>query len=67
LHCKIIKKCIAITEEEGIELRQSYRRVLKKSLLDQRFRNHPKNKDKSRKADKKLKPIAGRLLKVGQL
>jgi IS5 family transposase len=63
LHRKIIKKCIAIADQEGIELRQSYKRVLKKLLMDQRFRNHPKNKGKARKADKKVKTIAGRLVR----
>ena len=63
LHSKIIKKCIAIAEEQDIELRQSYKRVLKKLLMDQRFRNHPKNKGKARKADRKVKTIAGRLVR----
>ena len=63
LHRKIIKKCIAIADKESIELRQSYKRVLKKLLMDQRFRNHPKNKGKARKADKKVKTIAGRLVR----
>jgi len=31
--------------------------------LEQRFRNHPKNKVKARKADKKVKTIAGRLVR----
>jgi hypothetical protein len=35
----------------------------KKLLMDQRFRNHPKNKGKARKADKKVKTIAGRLVR----
>ena len=30
--------------------------------MDQRFRNHPKNKGNPRKADKKVKTIAGRLV-----
>ena len=63
LHRKIIKKCIAIAREQGIEQRQTYRRILKKLLMDQRFRNHPKNKGKARKADKKVKTIAGRLVR----
>ena len=63
LHRKIIKKCIAIADKENIELRQSYKRTLKKLLMDQRFRNHPKNKGKARKADKKIKTIAGRLVR----
>lgn len=63
LHRKIIKKCVAIADKEGIELRQSYTRTLKKLLLDQRFRNHPKNHKKARKADRKVKTIAGRLVR----
>jgi len=63
LHRKIIKKCITIAWKEGIELRQSYRRTVKKLLMDQRFRNHPKNKGRARKADRKVKTIAGRLVR----
>ena len=63
LHRKIIKKCIAIADKESIELRQSYTRTVKKLLMDQRFRNHPKNKGKARKADRKVKTIAGRLVR----
>ena len=63
LHRKIINKCIALADIEGIELRQTYTRTLKKLLMEQRFRNHPKNKGKARKADKKVKTIAGRLVR----
>ena len=63
LHRKIIKKCIAIADREGIELRQAYTRTLKKLLMEQRFRNHPKNKGRAKKADKKVKTIAGRLVR----
>ena len=63
LHRKIIKKCIAIAHKEDIELRQSYSRTLRKLLMDQRFRNHPRNKGKAKKADKKIKTIAGRLVR----
>jgi len=63
LHRKIIKKCIAIADRENIELRQSYTRTVKKLLMEQRFRNHPKNKGRARKADRKVKTIAGRLVR----
>lgn len=63
LHKKIIQKCKDIAQKEGIELRQNYNRTLKKLSRDQRFRNHPKNKSKARKADKKMKTIAGRLVR----
>lgn len=63
LHKKIIKKCVSLAEKEKIELRQTYVRVIKKLSLDQRFRNHPKNKSKANKADRKIKTIAGRLVR----
>ena len=63
LQRKIIKKCVAIAAEQSIELRQSYTRILRKLLMEQRFRNHPKNKGRARKADKKVKTIAGRLVR----
>jgi IS5 family transposase len=63
LHRKIIAKCQAISNRNGMKQRQSYTFVLKKLGVDQRFRNHPKNKGKARKADKKVRTIAGRLVR----
>ena len=63
LYNKIAEKCVAIAEKEGVKLRQTYRRTLKKLILAQRFRNHPKNYKKARKAARKLKTIAGRLMR----
>lgn len=63
LHRKIISKCIKIAEKEQVELRQKYSRVLKKLSNDQRHRNHPSNRKKAKKADKKVKTIAGRLVR----
>lgn len=63
MHKKIIKKCREIAETEQLPVRQTYVRVLKKLSRDQRFRNHPRNKAKARKADRKVKTIAGRLVR----
>lgn len=63
LHKKIITKCQQIASENDLPTRQTYTRVLKKLSIEQRFRNHPKNKAKARKADKKIKTIAGRLVR----
>ena len=63
LHKKIINKCRKISERENLVLRQSYTQTVKKLSLDQRFRNHPKNYGKARKADRKIKTIAGRLVR----
>jgi IS5 family transposase len=63
LHRKIIKKCQGISELEQLPVRQSYARTLKKLGVEQRFRSHPKHKAKARKADRKVKTIAGRLVR----
>jgi len=63
LHKKIINKTLKIVQDELLPIRQRYTRTLKKLSVDQRFRNHPKNKSKARKADKKVKTIAGRLVR----
>jgi IS5 family transposase len=61
LYERISKKCVSIADKESLKLRQTYKRTLKKLILAQRFRNHPKNYRKARKAAHKLKTIAGRL------
>jgi IS5 family transposase len=61
LHKKIIDKCIKIAEQEGIKQRQTYRRISKQLVIDQRGMNNPKGKKKARKSARKLKTIAGRL------
>lgn len=63
LHKKIIEQCRKIAGEEGIVQRQSYKRTVKKLIMMQRFRNHPKNKKKANAASRKLKTIAGRLVR----
>ena len=63
LHKKIIKQCRGIAEKEQLPVRQSYTRTLKKLGIDQRFRHHPKNKSKAKRADRKVKTIAGRLVR----
>lgn len=63
LYKKIIARCQKIAQTEGLPVRQTYTRTLKKLSFDQRFRNHPRNKAKARKADRKVKTIAGRLVR----
>jgi len=61
LHKKIIDKCVKLALEEDVELRQSYRRISKQLVIDQRGNRSKKGKTKARKSAKKLKTIAGRL------
>jgi IS5 family transposase len=63
LYKRVIEHCVGIAGKEGILLRQSYKRTTKKLMLAQRFRNHPKNRKKAVSAQRKLKTIAGRLVR----
>ena len=63
LHKKIIEGCWKISEKEDIELRQSYKRTISQLMIDQRFREHPKRRKKAMAAARKLKTIAGRLIR----
>lgn len=63
LYKRIIEHCVAIAEKEAVPLRQSYCRTTKKLMLAQRFSRHPKNHKKARAAQRKLKTIAGRLVR----
>lgn len=63
LQKKIIEKCRAIAAKEGINLRQSYKRTLKQLMIDQRFREHPRRKKKARSAARKIRTLAGRVLR----
>jgi IS5 family transposase len=63
LYRGIIEGCLRIAKEEGLTLRQSYTRTTKALLLDQRFRNHPKNYRRAIRAQKRLRTIAGRLVR----
>ena len=62
LYKKIIDKCLIIAEKEQIELRQSYKYTIKKLSIIQRLRRNKGGDLKARKASKKIKIIAGRLV-----
>jgi transposase, IS5 family len=63
LHKKIIEGCRKIAEKEDIALRQSYKRIVKQLMIEQRFREHPKKRKRANTAARKLKTIAGRLVR----
>lgn len=63
LHKKIVRKVLSIVKTLHLPLRQSYTFVLKSIYRDQRFRNHPKNRSKALKADRRLRTIAVRLVR----
>lgn len=63
LQHRIIGQCWKIAQQTGIPLRQSYKRTLRQLMIDQRFRKHPKRRKKANWAARKLKTIAGRLIR----
>lgn len=63
LRKKIIENCKKIAKKEGIQLRQSYTRTVKGLMFKQRFAHHPKNYQKAEKAKRRLRTIAGRLVR----
>ncbi len=60
---KIIKYCHDIAGEEGIKLHQTFAKEIKELKLVQRFRGRSHSAKKVRKADKRMRTIAGILLR----
>jgi IS5 family transposase len=63
LYKKIISKCRTIAEKENIELRQSYTQTIKKLSVIQRLKRNKGGEVKARAASKKVKTVAGRLVR----
>ncbi len=63
LYKKIIDECRSIAADEGVELRRSYTQTIKKLSTIQRFKKNKNGYAKSRKAGKKIKTIAGVLVR----
>ena len=63
LHGKMIRKCLKIAACETIALRRSYRRTLKTLQCAQRGRRHPMGYKIARRAARKIRTIAGRLVR----
>lgn len=63
LHKKIIANCLKIASEEGVKLRQTYGKEIKKLSNQQRFKKRKNGVSIARKASKRIKTIAGRLVR----
>ena len=63
LYRKISQECVKIGVKEGITLRRSYARTIPKLVFAQRGRSRPRTHKKAIKATRKLKTIAGRLVR----
>lgn len=60
---KVIDKCNEIAKKENITQRQTYTRTGKQLLRDTHFAKHPKRRRKARRAQKKLRTLAGRQIR----
>jgi IS5 family transposase len=60
---RVIDKCNALAQQTGIKQRQSYVRISKQLVRDTFNSKHPKRVIKARKAGKKLKTLASRLIR----
>lgn len=63
LQKKIIDRCVKIAKEQGIVLRRSYKRTSKQLVRDTYNGTHPKRRKKAKASKRKLKTIAGRLVR----
>lgn len=63
LYRKIAHHCVKIAVNEGLTLRRSYARTIPKLVFAQRGRNRSRTHKKAVKATRKLKTIAGRLVR----
>ena len=63
LHKRIIDKCVEISKRENFSLRRSYVRTAKTLVRATYNGGHPKRKKKANSAKRKLKTIAGRVVR----
>jgi len=63
LHKKISDKCVEIAKRHRLPLRRSYTRTTKKLLRAAYNAHHPKRRKNAHAAQRKLKTIAGRLIR----
>lgn len=63
LHRRIIEHCWKLADQEGIVLRRSYRRVIKKLVWSLRPGTTRQGAQRARRAARRIKVIAGRLVR----
>lgn len=63
LYYSIIEQCWKIAKDSGVKLHQSFKFLSKEMRLKLRFAHHPKKKKEARRALKKLRSFAYKLIK----
>jgi IS5 family transposase len=60
---RIIERCWKLADRHGVRLRRRYGKAVRASLLAQRWRQHPQRSQQARRGVRRLKTIAGRLVR----
>ena len=60
---KIIRRCWKLADYNGVKLRRRYRKAVRQCVLAQRWRKDPRKRKAAHRALRKLKVMAGRLIR----
>jgi IS5 family transposase len=60
---KIIRRCWKLADGNGVKLRRRYRKAVRQCVTAQRWRKDPKKRKAAQRALRKMKVIAGRLIR----
>ena len=60
---KIIRRCWKLADGNAVKLRRRYRKAVRQCVMAQRWRKDPKKRKAARRALRKMKVIAGRLIR----
>ena len=60
---KIIRRCWKLADRNGVKLRRRYRKAVRHCVMAQRWRRDPKKRKAAQRALRKIKVIAGRLIR----
>jgi IS5 family transposase len=60
---KIIRRCWKLADGNGVKLRRRYRKAVRQCVMAQRWRKDPKKRKAAQRALRKMKVIAGRLIR----
>lgn len=60
---KIIRRCGRVADRNGVKLRRRYRKAVRQCVMAQRWRKDPKKRKAAHRALRKMKVIAGRLIR----
>lgn len=60
---KIIRRCWKLADRNGVKLRRRYRKAVRQCVMAQRWRKDPRKRKAAHRALKKMKVMAGRLIR----